>query len=148
MTFVSPRRAVDMKTCPKCGEHQRNEEFSKGGNWCTTCKSAYKKRYAEENREAYNEAERKSTAKYEANNPKKVKMKTFVARAKKKGILVPEPCEVCGELKVEAHHDDYNKPFKVRWLCRLHHKRWHKKNGSGKNGDGPADSQWQELLIL
>jgi len=36
-----------------------------------------------------------------------------------------KPCEVCGE-KAEAHHDDYNKPLEVRWLCRKHHREWHK----------------------
>ena len=35
------------------------------------------------------------------------------------------PCEVCGELKVEAHHDDYYKPFEVRWLCGHHHREHH-----------------------
>jgi hypothetical protein len=24
---------------------------------------------------------------------------------------------------IQAHHDDYSKPFDVRWICRLHHAR-------------------------
>ena len=39
----------------------------------------------------------------------------------KYGRLVRKPCEVCGLLKSEAHHDDYTKPLDVRWLCRSHH---------------------------
>jgi hypothetical protein len=35
------------------------------------------------------------------------------------------PCEICGE-KAEAHHDDYDKPLEVRWLCFKHHREWHK----------------------
>jgi hypothetical protein len=35
------------------------------------------------------------------------------------------PCEVCGEINVEAHHDDYDKPLQVRWLCRPHHLEHH-----------------------
>ena len=36
-----------------------------------------------------------------------------------------KPCEICGA-KAEAHHDDYDKPLEVRWLCFSHHREWHK----------------------
>jgi len=60
----------------------------------------------------------------------------IVTQAIAKGILIPEPCEVCGvygkdekgKRRVQAHHDDYNKPLQVRWLCLEHHKEWHTKN--------------------
>ena len=51
-----------------------------------------------------------------------------VAYAIKTGKIVPRPCEVCGAAKAQAHHDDYNKPLEVRWLCREHHEEWHKHN--------------------
>lgn len=38
-----------------------------------------------------------------------------------RGLIKREPCEVCGEQRSEGHHDDYSKPFDVRWLCRQHH---------------------------
>jgi hypothetical protein len=42
--------------------------------------------------------------------------------------LKPNPCEVCGDvLNVQAHHDDYDKPLEVRWLCRKHHQALHRK---------------------
>jgi hypothetical protein len=41
------------------------------------------------------------------------------------GQLIKEPCEICGEIKVEAHHDNYDKPFEVRWLCIKHHHDLH-----------------------
>lgn len=37
------------------------------------------------------------------------------------GLLEKNPCEVCGETKVEAHHNDYSKPLEVQWLCKRHH---------------------------
>jgi ribosome-binding protein aMBF1 (putative translation factor) len=46
--------------------------------------------------------------------------------ARQTGRLVPEPCEVCGTETVEAHHDDYDKPLEVRWLCRRHHSEVHR----------------------
>lgn len=50
--------------------------------------------------------------------------------------LEPQPCEICGgygkrnngKSLVEAHHDDYNKPLNIRWLCFFHHREWHKTN--------------------
>lgn len=44
------------------------------------------------------------------------------------GKLTRKPCENCGEVKSEAHHDNYNKPLEVRWLCRKCHADWHKNN--------------------
>lgn len=39
-----------------------------------------------------------------------------------------EPCEVCGSVKnVHRHHDDYNKPMHVRFLCAQHHSQHHAK---------------------
>lgn len=43
------------------------------------------------------------------------------------GRMVRQPCEVCGERRVDAHHTDYSKPLEVRWLCRKHHMELHRK---------------------
>jgi hypothetical protein len=47
---------------------------------------------------------------------------------KRKRLFKPDICEKCGlnNLPIEAHHDDYNKPLKVKWLCRICHKGLHK----------------------
>lgn len=45
----------------------------------------------------------------------------------KMGILTKGQCEVCGiNENIEAHHDDYTKPLEIRWLCRKHHREFHK----------------------
>ena len=45
----------------------------------------------------------------------------------KNGSIIKKPCEICNEVKSEAHHIDYNDPINVVWLCSKHHKREHKK---------------------
>lgn len=39
-------------------------------------------------------------------------------------------CENCGQRAdvIEGHHDDYNKPFEIRWLCKKCHFDWHTVN--------------------
>ena len=37
---------------------------------------------------------------------------------KRRGILMPLPCEDCGSSEVEMHHIDYEYPLIVAWLCR------------------------------
>ena len=48
-----------------------------------------------------------------------------VKEAKQNGTLEQKPCEVCGSVKTAAHHDDYDKPLDVRWLCWHHHGKVH-----------------------
>lgn len=50
----------------------------------------------------------------------------IVGNAIAKGKLKKEPCKICGDIKVDAHHDDYSKPLDIVWLCRKHHAEYHK----------------------
>ena len=54
-----------------------------------------------------------------------------------KGIVEKKThCENCGDTPIfkdgrsgiQAHHNDYNKPLEVRWLCQKCHHQWHKNN--------------------
>ena len=49
-----------------------------------------------------------------------------VSRAIRNGGLVRQPCCRCGEAKTVAHHEDYDKPLEVVWLCQPCHKQRHK----------------------
>ena len=49
-----------------------------------------------------------------------------VKRAKQQGLLEIQPCVVCGNIQVEAHHKDYAQALEVVWLCDLHHMAAHK----------------------
>ncbi|MBY3231712.1 hypothetical protein [Rhizobium laguerreae] len=58
-------------------------------------------------------------------NPAKYDAHLAVQRAVKAGELEKQTCEVCGVEAVDAHHERYDEPLTVRWLCRLHHTRLH-----------------------
>lgn len=56
-------------------------------------------------------------------------VRAFTRNCIKSGILVKENCKVCGTNEnIEAHHEDYTKPFDIIWLCRMHHREHHLKN--------------------
>lgn len=61
----------------------------------------------------------------------------LVDKAIQSGRLVnPGVCETCGgtgqfadgRTAIQAHHDDYNEPLSVRWLCQRCHHEWHRHN--------------------
>lgn len=55
----------------------------------------------------------------------KVNTRTLLHQAVKDGRVKKLPCEVCGDVKSEAHHNDYSKPFEVKWFCKKHHLKYH-----------------------
>ena len=70
---------------------------------------------------------------YRESQPMKEKARRNVTNAVQGGKLSRGCCEICGvDSPVHGHHDDYNKPLDVRWLCVAHHKQWHVANGEGK----------------
>jgi hypothetical protein len=59
----------------------------------------------------------KSISKY----PEKDNARKLLATAIKSGKVKRMSCSVCGDVKSEAHHEDYTNPYDVVWLCRKHH---------------------------
>lgn len=88
-----------------------------------------KRKYSENNKEKISETHRN----YVKNNPKKRAAHKVIEKMVRLKELLIEPCEVCGNITVAAHHDDYDKPRSIRWLCAKHHNEWHSKNGEGAN---------------
>lgn len=76
-------------------------------------------RWQEENREAYNAKQRR----YAARNRHKVRARARVRTALDNGTLVrPSACDQCGGGgEIQAHHEDYDRPLAVEWLCRACH---------------------------
>ena len=97
------------KQCSKCN----NAPHRKGQRYCLKCSADYTRRWRKDN--PLSDEQR-----FKSNVRRKTNMRI------KRGLLHPYPCEVCGKAKAEAHHDDYQKPYCIRWLCRVHHLEYHR----------------------
>lgn len=58
-------------------------------------------------------------------HPERVHARKSVQQALRSGQLHKQPCEVCGCVRVHAHHEDYTRRLDVRWLCPQHHTDCH-----------------------
>lgn len=67
--------------------------------------------------------------KWQLDNPKAVWAHSCLRSAIRRGLITPEPCAECGAEPADGHHDNYDEPMNVRWLCRRHHRAVHKKGG-------------------
>ena len=137
---------MDQKTCFKCGAERPLTDFYKHPqmpdgrvNKCKECnkrdvrnnrkkKVEYyrdydKKRSKEEDRKRHlSENCKKMRERY----PEKYKARTILGNAVRDGKMKRLPCEVCGSTdRIHGHHEDYNFPLTVRWLCAVHHKEVH-----------------------
>ena len=66
------------------------------------------------------------TKKKRQSDPRYTRCHNAVARALKSGALKRSNCERCGHEKSMAHHDSYDHPLQVMWLCQPCHKQRHK----------------------
>lgn len=138
------------KSCFKCGAVKPLTDFYKHKgmadghvNKCKECNKRDVTENRKENVDYYRAYDRKRGSRqdgdyvteYRSRYPKKYTATNAVNNAVRDGKLQPKPCEVCGKVRAVAHHDDYNKPLEVRWLCQAHHMQWHEENGPGLNGE-------------
>lgn len=134
-----------MKTCFKCGLAKDYSGFyrhkSMGDGYLGKCKECAKKDTSDwriskhEEVRAYDKArnqtpERKSKSIvyqkiFRAANEEKYKARTAIGNWLRDTGAQRPPCEVCGDPKSDAHHEDYSKPLEVIWLCRKHHAERH-----------------------
>jgi hypothetical protein len=108
------------RNCTRCGilieptwAQRKNSSFR--------CKSCVK---------ASNEGRRKPYIKIQDLSPldqKKRKARTSVMNALKSGRLIKQSCRKCGK-PAQAHHEDYDRPLDVIWLCSEHHAELHAMN--------------------
>lgn len=144
-----------MLRCSRCRQTKPGEEFPTNPakftgrhNYCRPCFSEWEKVNRKAKRRAVSEREKRyyhnnptyKRAATKRNNelkPKAVYARQVIRNEIKRGRLKRGPCEVCqSTFAIHGHHDDYDQPLVVRWLCGVHHKEWHEKNGPGANLEG------------
>lgn len=87
--------------------------------WCQKCKNAHIKDWIKRNPDKISHRQ-KATQKVR---------NALLSNKLKKGI-----CIKCGNPNTEAHHEDYNKPLDVIWLCeRCHIEHHREKRSKGKD---------------
>lgn len=132
-----------MKACTVCDETKPLDHFYRNAgmrdgrlNQCKRCflawsRSHYKKKARDpEQAEVLRRQARRRRERWQP-DAIKVRARKAVERAVIAGRLVrPIECERCGAepapqsngtSSIEAHHDDYDKPLEVRWLCTTCH---------------------------
>lgn len=129
---------ISKKVCRTCGVPKNKEQFRPERIDCKKCESIYateRQKLNPEKKLQWNknyrqtphgkEALKRRSKTYNEKYPEKFKAMQDVHTAIRNGSLVKKPCEGCGEVKVDAHHDDYAKTLEVRWLCKICHVKHH-----------------------
>jgi hypothetical protein len=135
-----------MKECFKCKTVKPLSDFYKHSkmadghvNKCKECNkndvTAHRNKNLEKIRE-YDRARGKEskrikaatdiTRAWRAEDSRRILAHSQVAKAIRNGTLVRQPCVRCAEAKSVAHHEDYDHPLVVMWLCQACHKQRHK----------------------
>ena len=141
--------AKGFKTCARCGDRLPVKEFWKNkrnksglANWCKLCHTDYEcSKHGRSIRAAINSRWRSSdkgqakirdcrqTEAYRLYQYNKERRTNFarakLAQAIRQGTVKKFPCEICGAKEVQGHHEDYEKPLEVYWLCGICHRKYH-----------------------
>ncbi len=72
------------------------------------------------------EVQRAYKQKWVSHNRHKRYAQNLLSKAVRAGKIQRQPCERCGSLRAQGHHEDYSKPLDVIWLCPKHHGERHR----------------------
>ena len=105
-------------------EHERKvrrERYLRNRKKNARQRREYAKEYYKKHKKDWIEKARVAKRKY----PEKWKARQDLRNAVASGKIEKLPCEICGNLKSQGHHEDYSKPLEVKWLCAKHHAELH-----------------------
>jgi len=138
--MIRSKECFKCKTVKPLTEFYKHSEMGDGHlNKCKECTKNDANKHRAENLEKIREYDRKRgklahrvaqrtevNRAWRAEDVRRQKCHSAVRAAIISGKLVKTPCEKCGEIKSLAHHEDYDKPLDVMWLCQPCHKQRHK----------------------
>lgn len=138
----NPELLSATKTCTACGEGKPMDEFWRyrktpdgHQSWCKECQKAYRRANPEARRKWDQRGRRRNpnthrchNARWVRRNREKKRAQGLVRTELRAGRLQrPSACSECGvATSVDAHHDDYSKPYEITWLCRACHVARHR----------------------
>lgn len=131
-----------LKECSDCKGTKDSAEFYVQRGYlsgkCRTCycravrenRAAKREQYSAYEAKRFQDPARKAaTIQYQRTrrqrHPDRDRARRLVGRALRAGRLERLPCEKCGSVKSQAHHEDYSRPLDVRWLCFPCHRAEH-----------------------
>lgn len=148
---------ITAKRCRKCKQEKPLDDFAITNmnkmeyRWpyCKPCEIARQADRRE--RGLHLEKARRHVAKHKEKYPEHEAARKAFAEAVRRGHLIrPDTCESClqkpapnrlGRSSIQGHHDDYSKPFEVRWLCQPCHNRHHKSLAALSHSSTDRDSK-------
>lgn len=110
------RKAISPELCPICNLRPKQESHG----YCRKCAGEAHRNWISRQGGQWSYYTRNG-------NRHKLIARSRINTLVQRGKLVRKPCEVCGKLETEAHHDNHEKPLEIRWLCHDHHvalERW------------------------
>lgn len=107
------RAHLGKNICPICAKPLSKEEIGKHA-YCRLCKN----KSTQENRKVH--------SLLTLEQRKKANARSYLNVYIRRGAIKKRPCAICGELDTQAHHEDYDKPLDVIWLCKWHHLNYHR----------------------
>lgn len=130
-------------TCKECSKDAKKRWYEDNKPITYERSRAWKKNNKEKAKESARKTEQRPearakknivNAKYKKKNPDRIRANDKLKRAVKKGAVIkPANCEICDaerpKEKMQGHHEDYNKPLLVIWMCGECHSNYH----SGKS---------------
>ena len=144
---------MDTKACKDCGEAKPKTDFYKAQNECKECTKARVRANYRRNKAHYQEYERhranlphrvkarEDYAQTEEGKAAAIRAKAkwldshaleraahiIVGNSVRDGRLIkPDRCSVCQSTgRIHGHHEDYEKPLEVIWLCSQCHTAKH-----------------------